>query len=161
MYPDFKESALLSLPSNVIQSLGKKNPDSFPRDLCKVLRKSREYWILLRRIRRHLIRVTTMMRAHVYQCSLSTNMPGAECFTHTNSFKPQNSLTREIIFLFYKGKATQFQSGRTWSEGILFCFPGGTSGNETACQCNAGDLGDAGLISGSGRSPGGGYGNPL
>jgi len=50
-----------------------------------------------------------MMSAHVYQCSLSTNMSGAECFTHTNSFKPHNSLTREIIFLFYKDKATQFQ----------------------------------------------------
>ena len=27
--------------------------------------------------------------------------------------------------------------------------------------CNAGDTGDAGLIPGSGRSPGGGNGNPL
>ena len=27
--------------------------------------------------------------------------------------------------------------------------------------CNAGDSGDVGLIPGSGRSPGGGYGNPL
>lgn len=37
------KNLLLSLPSNVIQSLEKKNPDSFPRDLSKVLRKSREY----------------------------------------------------------------------------------------------------------------------
>ena len=27
--------------------------------------------------------------------------------------------------------------------------------------CNAGDTGDRGLIPGSGRSPGGGHGNPL
>ena len=35
-------------------------------------------------------------------------------------------------------------------------FPGGSNGEESAC--NAGDLG---LISGAGRSPGGGNGNPL
>ena len=35
-------------------------------------------------------------------------------------------------------------------------FPGGSEGKESAC--NAGDLG---LIPGSGRSPGGGHGNPL
>ena len=35
-------------------------------------------------------------------------------------------------------------------------FPGGSDGKESAC--NAGDLG---LIPGSGRSPGGGHGNPL
>ena len=38
-------------------------------------------------------------------------------------------------------------------------FPGGTSGKEPTC--NAGDLRDVGLIPGSGRSPGGGHGNPL
>ena len=36
---------------------------------------------------------------------------------------------------------------------------GGTSGEEPACH--AGDIGDSGLIPGSGRSPGGGHGNPL
>ena len=35
-------------------------------------------------------------------------------------------------------------------------FPGGSDGKESAC--NSGDLG---LIRGSGRSPGGGHGNPL
>ena len=35
-------------------------------------------------------------------------------------------------------------------------FPGGSAGKESAC--NAGDLG---LISGLGRAPGGGHGNPL
>ena len=41
-------------------------------------------------------------------------------------------------------------------------FPGGSVGKESIC--NSGDVGDAGdmdLISGSGRSPGGGHGNPL
>ena len=37
-------------------------------------------------------------------------------------------------------------------------FPGGASGKEPA---NAGDIRDVGLISGSGRSTGGGHGNPL
>ena len=35
-------------------------------------------------------------------------------------------------------------------------FPGGSDGKESAC-----DAGDLGLIPGSGRSPGGGHGNPL
>ena len=35
------------------------------------------------------------------------------------------------------------------------CFPGGSGGQESAC--NAGDTGDAGLIPGSGRYSGGGY----
>ena len=38
-------------------------------------------------------------------------------------------------------------------------FPGGASGKETSVS--AGDIRDAGLISGSGRSPGGGHGNLL
>ena len=36
-------------------------------------------------------------------------------------------------------------------------FPGGTSGKEPA---SAGDIRDSDLIPGSGRSPGGGHGNP-
>ena len=39
---------------------------------------------------------------------------------------------------------------------IVYGFPGGSEGKESAC--NAGDLG---LIPGSGRSPGRGNGNPL
>ena len=35
-------------------------------------------------------------------------------------------------------------------------FPGGSDGNEFACN-----VGDLGSIPGLGRSPGGGYGNPL
>ena len=42
---------------------------------------------------------------------------------------------------------------------VFLGFPGGSAGKESACK--AGDTGDAGLIPGSGRSPGGGYGNPL
>ena len=38
-------------------------------------------------------------------------------------------------------------------------FPDGSSGKES--DCSAGAAGDAGSIPGSGRSPGGGYGNPL
>ena len=38
-------------------------------------------------------------------------------------------------------------------------FPGGTSSKEP--PANAGDVGDAGSIPGSGRSPGGEHGNPL
>ena len=36
------------------------------------------------------------------------------------------------------------------------CFPGGSDGKESACN-----VGDLGSISGLGRSPGGGCGNPL
>ena len=38
-------------------------------------------------------------------------------------------------------------------------FPDGSSGQESAC--NAGDVEDLGSIPGSGRSPGGGHGNPF
>ena len=38
-------------------------------------------------------------------------------------------------------------------------FPGGTSGENLSA--NAEDIGDEGLIPGSGRFPGGGNGNPL
>jgi len=38
-------------------------------------------------------------------------------------------------------------------------FPWGLGGKESAC--NVGVARDAGLIPGSGRSPGGGHGNPL
>ena len=38
-------------------------------------------------------------------------------------------------------------------------FPGSSVGKESACS--AGDVGDSGSFPGSGRSPGGGHGNPL
>ena len=37
--------------------------------------------------------------------------------------------------------------------------PNGSAGKESAC--NAGNIGDTGSVPGSGRSPGGGNGNPL
>ena len=39
---------------------------------------------------------------------------------------------------------------------MLLGFPGGLTGKESACN-----VGDLGLIPGSGRSPGGGHGSPL
>ena len=39
-------------------------------------------------------------------------------------------------------------------------FPGGASGKENP-PANAGDIRETGSIPGSGRSPGGGHGNPL
>ena len=48
----------------------------------------------------------------------------------------------------------------SWPLGtVYFGFPDGSAGKESAC--NAGDTGDMGLIPGSGRSPGGGHGNPF
>ena len=42
---------------------------------------------------------------------------------------------------------------------FIYGFPNGSVGKESTC--NVGDTGDLGLIPGSGRSPGGGNGNPL
>ena len=42
---------------------------------------------------------------------------------------------------------------------IYWGFPGGSEGKASAC--NAGDIGNVGLIPGSGRSPGVGNSNPL
>ena len=42
---------------------------------------------------------------------------------------------------------------------MIYGLPQWLSGKESAC--NAGDVGDVGSIPGSGRSPGGGHGNPL
>ena len=42
----------------------------------------------------------------------------------------------------------------------LFSVPGGTSDKKNP-PANAGEAKDLGLIPGSGRSPGGGHGNPL
>ena len=39
---------------------------------------------------------------------------------------------------------------------VLMAFPGGSDSKESACKA-----GDSGLISGSGRAPGGGNDNPL
>ena len=42
----------------------------------------------------------------------------------------------------------------------MHCFPGSTSDKKNL-PTNAGDIRDSGSIRGSGRSPGGGHGNPL
>ena len=48
----------------------------------------------------------------------------------------------------------------TWKNvGLNLGFPGGASSKGSTCH--TGDLKDLGLIPGSGRSPGGGHGNPL
>jgi len=48
---------------------------------------------------------------------------------------------------------------RKYVQILLTGFPGGSVGKESAC--NVGDTGDVCSISGSGRSPGEGHGNPL
>ena len=53
-----------------------------------------------------------------------------------------NSILFSYLIIYYSFKAS-----------INLCFPGGS---ESACS-----VGDVGLIPGSGRSPGGGHGNPL
>ena len=45
------------------------------------------------------------------------------------------------------------------AEYVCCLITGGASGKEPTC--NAGDVRDAGSIPGSGRSPGGGHGDPL
>ena len=47
-----------------------------------------------------------------------------------------------------------------WGEMVIYTgFSGGSPVKESAC--NAGNIGDVGLIPGSGRSPRGGHGNPF
>ena len=52
---------------------------------------------------------------------------------------------------------TVFQFMRSFT--VIKVFPDVSEGKESAC--NVADIGDKGLISGSGRSPGVGNGNPL
>ena len=75
-------------------------------------------------------------------------------------------IRRNIIYNSKKWKQPKYPSIETTRQNVcpyngfgfqstVWCL----SGKESAC--NAGDLGDMGLISGLGRSPGGGNGNPL
>ena len=57
-----------------------------------------------------------------------------------------------------KARENQTPSSKVYS-GLQWGFPGGSVGKESTC--NAGNAGDEGSIPGSGRSPGGGHGNPL
>ena len=62
---------------------------------------------------------------------------------------PGNLLSRNIVY------SRNLLSVRENIKG----FPGGTSDKQPACKCRKRK--ETGLIPGSGRSPGGGYGNPL
>ena len=59
-----------------------------------------------------------------------------------------------------KCKGSETPSGNWEKSAMLLGFPGGASDKEPAWQCKL-DKRDAGLIPGSVRSPGGGYGNSL
>ena len=68
-------------------------------------------------------------------------MPGT---SPSSSLFPSLVLPGEFAWLLHRG------------------FPDGASGKEPTCQLRkGGDSRDTGLIPGSGRSPGGGHGNPL
>ena len=65
-----------------------------------------------------------------------------------------DSIFKSRDYFANKGSSSQgygFSCGHVW-----VCFPGGSDGKESACSA-----GDPGLISGSGRCPGEGNGNPL
>ena len=53
-------------------------------------------------------------------------------------------------------RESRIQRAKTWPKKDFFSFPGGSDGEESACNA-----GDPGLIHGSRRSPGEGKGNPL
>ena len=57
------------------------------------------------------------------------------------------------------GFFTTVPPGKPFNNNASYGLPRWFSGKESACQCR--DTGDMGLILGSGRSPGGGNGNPL
>ena len=65
-------------------------------------------------------------------------------------------LVDSIFFILQKRKQNSKVFGDLSEATSLMGFPGGSVGKES--PCNAGDVG---LIPGSGRSPGGGHGNPL
>ena len=73
----------------------------------------------------------------------------------TQELNPGLLHCRQILYrLSYKGRSDSYL--------FLIIFPGGTSVKEHACMpANAEDSRDASLIPESGRSPGGGHGNPL
>ena len=69
-----------------------------------------------------------------------------------------------IYYLYSIYFQKEFETDEKWDGGqylgsSLMGFPGGTSGKEP--PANAGDKRDVGSILGSGRSSGGGHGNPL
>ena len=64
-----------------------------------------------------------------------------------------------LVHGVFKGFLCPLTTLRIWIIHTLRGFPGGTSGKEPTFK--AGDTRDAGLNPGSGRSPGGGHGNPV
>ena len=91
-------------------------------------------------------------------CQLHTRSSQAEASsvlftatTPTSSIKPGTS-QRVNICLNEGTECLLFIS----QQEVTYGFPGGSDGKESACNA-----GDAGLIPGSGRSPGGGHGYPL
>ena len=77
-----------------------------------------------------------------------------------SAYSYYNKLMRYFLFIFF---IPSLQNSWYFTIKAHFNldlgFPGGTSGKES--PANAGDARDVGLIPGSGRSPGGGNGNPL
>ena len=64
-----------------------------------------------------------------------------------------------IVDLYQLAKYLGFPGSSAGKESAYRGFPGGANGQEHSCQFR--DIGDAGLIPGSGRSSGEGHGNPL
>ena len=62
----------------------------------------------------------------------------------------------DLIYLFYSAAFIKRKLVKYCSRLPILGFPGGLDGKESACN-----VGDPGLIPGSGRSPGEGNGNPL
>ena len=64
-----------------------------------------------------------------------------------------------IVDLYQLAKYMGFPGSSAGKESTQRGFPGGANGKEHSCQFR--DIGDAGLIPGSGRSSGEGHGNSL
>ena len=69
------------------------------------------------------------------------------------------SLPECLVLLLQSTALSLSQIPSSASYCIFLGFPGGASGKASACQCR--DLRDVGSVPVSGRSPGGGHGNPL
>ena len=89
-------------------------------------------------------------------------------FTDDGRVQISHCWRRELQILKRKNQNEPFVVGLKWKVLMLavlskqiytYGFPGGASGKRP--PANAGDIRDAGLIPGSGRSPGGGPGNLL
>ena len=75
-------------------------------------------------------------------------------YSHTSFIKKLQSESTQLITMIWK--ASKETHTAMLLTPLFMGFPAGSDGKESACI-----VGDLGLIPGSGRSPGGGYGNPL